>query len=232
MPREEGHGQFNPYAAPQADIRHAAQSEDVGAGSHGRLRREAIVRLAGLLGLIAAVVLFLAFSLGTLSELQHAVDDVGWRFERWVVRMASVLALAALAIAIDWGLLGLRNWARLALTVVTLLPVPALALAWLLLGLTRHPRLAESVSAFGLTVVSVMSGLSCSVLLSVMWSPKGRTVFSPDYAETLDRKVRLGPGCLGVGSAFVFLLAEFGSFVVLLMTVLTLAAVSGTIRSV
>jgi hypothetical protein len=177
--------------------------------------------------LILAVVVFLAFGLGTLSELQRVEDIEPWLYRRWVARMTGVLSLAVIAAATCWGLYRLRTWGRWALTVVTALPVPALLCGWLFLSRNLAPGLRWGPDPAGLTALSVMSALSCPLLLFLMWSPTGRVVFSPGYARGARRNAERRAGCLGVVAAFVVALAGFASYLVLLQTVLSLLAALG-----
>ena len=72
--------------------------------------------------------------------------------------------------------------------IVTTLPVPAIVYGWLLLNRTENLGLEENLNSASLIALSVMSALSCPPLLFLMWSPKGRTVFSPGYLELRSAK--------------------------------------------
>jgi hypothetical protein len=128
----------NPYAPPRAETRPAVdevESNPVEKRRRKHIRRESCIRLTGLLSLIMAVIVLLTFLLGTLSELRRQDSSIEpWMHQRWIVRMASVNSLAAIAALTSWGLFRLRNWGRWALTIVTTLPVPALVCGWLLLN--------------------------------------------------------------------------------------------------
>jgi hypothetical protein len=65
-----------------------------------------------------------------------------------------------------------------------------------------------------------------------MWSPKGNIVFSPEYRETIRQTPHLRSGCSGVFPALVALFAELFSYFVLLMSVLSILAMLGLIRSI
>ena len=84
----------------------------------------------------------------------------------------------------------------------------------------------------GLTIVSVISALPYTLLLFLMWSPKGRMVFSPEYRETIRQTPHLRSGCSGIFPALVAVSAELFSYFVLLMSVLSILAMMGLIRSI
>ncbi len=122
----------NPYAPPRAEVRPEIDQKGTDQAASQRkehLRRELCIRVTGLLCLIMAIIVILTFGLGTLWELRAAdsAERGGvepWMHERWIVRMTSVISLAAIAAVSSWGLFRLRNWGRWALTIVTMLPVP------------------------------------------------------------------------------------------------------------
>jgi hypothetical protein len=118
------------------------------------------------------------------------------------------------------------------MTIVTTLPVPALLCGWLLLNRTAIPGLQESLDLTGLTTLTVMSALSCPLLLFLMWSPRGKTIFSPDYSETIRRTPDLRAGWSGFLPALAAVFAGLASYFVLFLTVLSILAMLGLIRSV
>jgi hypothetical protein len=227
----------NPYAPPMADIKPAADEAGTDQAGNQRtkhLRRESCIRVTGLFGLILAGLVVLSFGLGSLSEL-YRQDEEGipsWMFRRWVARMICLISISVLAFVTNWGLFRLRNWGRWGLTISTMLPVPVLVGGWILQNLNANPGLQESLDSGGLTALSVMSALSCPLLLFIMWSPKGEMVFSPEYSEIIRQTPRSRPGCFGILAALAFAFAELISFTVLLMTVLSIMAMLELIRSV
>ena len=223
----------NPYAPPRTEIAPAvdeSETDQVGNQRTKHLRRESCIRIAGLIGLILAGCTVLTFGLGTLSELYRQEEEgiEPWMHRRWVARMICVISIAALAFVTSWGLFRLRNWGRWALTIVTTLPVPALACGWLLLNRAQTPGLNSA----GLTTLSGMSALSCPLLLFLMWSPRGEMVFSREYSETIRRTPGSRAGCSGIFIAVAALSAELGSYLVLMMTVLSILVILGLIRSI
>jgi hypothetical protein len=78
----------------------------------------------------------------------------------------------------------------------------------------------------------VMSALSSPLLLFLMWSPKGKTVFSTGYRETIRRTGHLRPGCWGILPAMLTVPAAFATYFVLLLTLLSVLAMLGLIRSI
>jgi hypothetical protein len=227
----------NPYAPPSED---RAASVDEKATDQVRnqrtkhLRRESCIRIAGLIGLILAGCGVLTFGFGTLFELFRQEEDgiELWMYRRWIARMLCVISIAILAFVTSWGLFRLRNWGRWALTIVTTLPLPVLICAWLLLNRTANPEVQESIDRVGLTIVSVISTLPCTLLLFLMWSPKGSMVFSPEYREIIRQTPHLRSGCSGIFPALLAVSAELFSYFVLLKSVLSILAMMGLIRSI
>jgi hypothetical protein len=229
----------NPYAPPQTDLGPAAaewETDPDGDLRRTHLRREASIRVAGLFGSILAGLVAITFGLGTLSEsFQTSVGEKDlppWMFWRWVARMICVISIAVIAFATNWGLFRLRNWGRWALAIGTTLPVPALVCGWVLATRTLNPELQESINTGRLTALSIMSALSCSVLLFFLWSPRGETVFSPEYGETIRRTPGARAGCSGILAALVVVSAELFAYTALLMTVLSILAMLEVIRSI
>ncbi len=226
----------NPYAPPRTDIRPAVvekETGEVGSQRTNHLRRESCIRVAGLLGLILAGFVVLTSGLGGLSELYRQEDEgyEPWMYWRWIARIISVFSIAVLAFVTSWGLFRRRNWGRWALTIVTTLPVPALVCGWFLRSFTSDPGLQGMVNLPGLTTASVMSALSCSVLLFVMWSPMGEMVFSYEYSEIMRRTPGSRPGWSGILPALALLSAELASYFVLLLIMLSVLLILGVIRS-
>jgi hypothetical protein len=230
----------NPYAAPKAEIRplpEATGSVTDEGPKKRHLRRETSLRVGGLFGLIVACLVILAFGLGILSEIRRFDSLSGeggepWLYQRWVVRMTGVMSLAVLAATSCWGLFRLRNWGRWTLTIVTVLPIPALLCGWFLLNRTTNPTLQATLNPGGLTALSVMSVPSCSLLLSLMWSPKGRTVFEFGYVKAIRKGPHERAGCLAIIVAFGVALAGLASYIVLLITALSILVILGLIHSI
>jgi hypothetical protein len=227
----------NPYAPPRTEISPAVvetETDDVGNQRTKHLRRESCIRVAGLLGLILAGFVVLTFGLGGLSEL-YGHEDGGhepWMYRRWIARIVSVISIAVLAFVTSWGLFRLRNWGRWALTIVTTLPIPALVCGWLLRSFTSDPGLQGMVNTAGLITVSVISAISCPLLLFLMWSPRGEMVFSHDYSEIIRRTPGSRPGCSGILPALTVLSAELASYFVLLLVMLSILVLLGLVRSI
>jgi hypothetical protein len=227
----------NPYSPPRTEIRPSVDenaSDEVAKHRRKHLRRESCIRIAGLIGLISAGFVGLSFGFGSLYEL-HRQDEQGieqWVYRRWVARMTCVISTAVIAFVTSWGLFRLQKWGRWALTIVTTLPLPVLVCAWLLLGRVANPEIEESIDPVGLSIVCVLSAFPSSFLLYLMWSPKGRTVFSPEYRETVRQTPYLRSGCSGIFSASVVVSAELFSYFVLHMSALSILALTGLIRSI
>jgi hypothetical protein len=230
----------SPYAPPRAEIKPEVDKKEPDQAEIQRknhLLRESCVRITGLLCLILAIIVFLSFGFGTLSELlqRKAPGEPGiepWMHRRWIARMTSVLALAVIAAVTSWGVFRLKNWGRWGLTAVTMLPVPPLIWGWLFLHRIAGRGFPETLEPKGLVALSVMSALSCPPLLFLLWSPKGKTVFSPEYRELIRQTPDLRPGCWGALPALVTALAGFISYFVLLLTGLMILTVLEVIRSV
>jgi hypothetical protein len=226
----------NPYAPPSEDRRASVDEKATDGLANLRtkhLRRESCIRLSALIGLILAGFVGLTFGVGSLFELYRQEEGIELLSDRrWVARMICVISIAILAFVTNWGLFRLRNWGRWALTIVTTLPLPVLICAWLLLNRTANPEIQESIDPVGLTIVSMISALPYTLLLFLMWSPKGRIVFSPEYRETIRQTPHARSGCSGVFVAVVAVSAALFSYFVLLMSVLAILAMIGLIRSI
>jgi hypothetical protein len=201
------------------------------------LRRESCVRVTGLLCLILAVIVILSFGLGTLSELRKSpsFSERGiepWMHQRWIFRMTTVISTAVIACITSFGLYKLQNWGRWAFTMVTALPASLLACGWLLLNRAAYRGLEESADPDGLIIASVVSALFSLPSLFLMWSPKGRMVFSPGYREAIRQTPDLRPGCWGILPALIVVPAALVSYFVLTMTVLLIVLMLGLIRSI
>ena len=81
-------------------------------------------------------------------------------------------------------------------------------------------------------MMSVVSALPYTLLLFLMWSPKGRMVFSHEYRETIRQTPHLRSGCSGIFPALVAVVAELFSYFVLVMSVMSILAMMGLIRSI
>jgi hypothetical protein len=236
-PRRDEQRDENAYAPPRAALTPVVDQNPTDHAENQRrkhLRREACIRVAGLIGLFLAGFVVLTVGFGALSERhrQQAEGIEPWMYRRWVARMVCVGLIAVLAFATSWGLFRLRNWGRWALTVVTTLPVPALVCGWHLRILAANPGVQEKLNPAALTTLSALSALSCPLLLFLMWSPRGEMVFSAEYSETIRRTPRSRPGCSGIMPALAALTAELASYLVLLLTVLSILAMLGLITSI
>ncbi len=227
----------NPYAPPQAPILPAVDEKPTDQDWNQRtkhLRRESCIRIAGLFGVLLAGFVVLVFGLVLIVEFYGQEEDEipSWMYRRWVARLISVISIAVLAFVTNWGLFRLRGWGRWALTVSTTLPVPVLFCGWILLINTPSTGGQESVNPAGLTTLSVMSALSCPLLLYVMWSSSGQMAFSPGKSESIRRTLASRAGCSSIFAALVVLSAESVSYVVMLVIVLTMLAKLELIRSI
>jgi hypothetical protein len=77
-----------------------------------------------------------------------------------------------------------------------------------------------------------MSGVSSPLLIFLMASPKGKIVFSPSYRETIRQTPQMRSGCAGSLPAVLIVPAMFASYLVFLMTGLSVLVLLGLIRSV
>jgi hypothetical protein len=230
----------NPYAPPRSERGPGVEGgaiDEIRAQRQAHLRRESCVRVTGLLCLILAVVVILSFGLGTLFELRRIAStpeetNAPWVHQRWVFRMTCVNLVAVIAAITSFGLYKLQNWGRWALTMVTALPALLLASGWLLLNRGAYRGLEESVDPDGLIIVSVVSALFSLPSLFLMWSPKGRMVFSPGYRETIRQTPDQRPGWWGILPAVVVVPAALVSYIVLTMTMLLFVLLLGLIRSI
>jgi hypothetical protein len=225
----------NPYAPPREDLRSAVLenvTDHVANLRAKHIRRESCIRIAGLIGLFLAGCAVLTFAFGSLLEIYNHAAVEPWRYRRWVARMSGVISIAVLAFVTNLGLFRLRNWGRWALTLAATLPVPALVCVWLLLNSNANPEAQESLNTADLTVLFVMSALSCPPLLFLMWSPKGEMVFSPQYSQTIRQTPGLRSGCSGTFAALAAVSAEAIAYLVLLLTVLSILLMLGLIRSI
>jgi hypothetical protein len=185
--------------------------------------------------LILAAIVLLGFGLGTLYEFQRTSTGEGaieaWIYRRWLARMATVNSLALLAAVTSWGLFQLRNWGRWALTIVLLVPLPILLFSLLFHDRSGAATAQESVDSVGLIGLTIVLALSCAPQLFLLWSPKGRTVFSPGYRKVIEQTQDLRRGCLGYLQALLIVPASFASYLVLMVTALNTLVVLGLIRS-
>ena len=235
-PSEDGERPHeNLYAPPRADLGPPVLEDVADQSANQRtkhLRRESCIRLAGLIGMILAGCVVLAVGFGSVFEVYYHVNVEPWKYRRWAARMSCVISIALVAFVTSWGLFRLRNWARWALTLVTTLPVPALVCVSFLLNRNACPGAHEGLETADLTILFVMSALTCPLLLFLMWSPRGEIVFSPEYSETIRRTPGSRPGCAGAIAALAALSAEAISYLVLLLTVLSILVILGLIRSI
>ena len=211
--RRDDSPEENPYSPPTKEMSPAVAEKVTDQVENQRtqtLRRESCIRMTGLVGLILAGFVAVTFGFGTLTELYRQAEEgvEAWMIRRWVARMTGVISIAIFAFVTSWGLFRLRKWGRWALTIVTTLPVPALVCGWILLSVTGNTWLQESLDPAGLTTLTVMSALSCPLLLFLMWSPKCTMVFSAEYSETIRRTPGTRFGCSGIVSALAVVLAE------------------------
>jgi hypothetical protein len=175
--------------------------------------------------MIMAIIVILSFGLGTLYELRKsALSPDGaiepWLYRRWIARMTSVISIAVVAAVVSFGLYWLRNWGRWWVTIVAVLHASLLMIVWLLRAIASQPEIQENVDPTGLFVISVASALSSLPMLLLVWTRKGRTVFSPPYRETIRRTPDLRPGCSGGLLAVFVVPTVLVWYFSLLMTVL------------
>ena len=219
-PRPSGEAERNPYASPEVGLEPAAPD---GGRPGGYYRREFLFRLGGILGLILAALVSLAFGLGTYSVYRKLVVLEGGTFDwglhrEWLARMACVILACLVAAVTNWGLIRLRGWGRWALTLVVVVPLPVLSLGRIVLGLATGREFAEGLDPVGLAVIGAVVVLDWLTLLSLLWSPKGRAIFSAGHARTVRRETDERPGCLGVLGAFAFVIAEGIAFATLVLS--------------
>jgi hypothetical protein len=226
----------NPYAPPAAEESSAVNdgnTDEAGSQRQKHLRRETCIRITGLLSLILAVAVLLSFGLGTHYELQKTLtgerDIEPWMYRRWIARMATVNSLAFVATVTSWGLFRLRNWGRWALTLVSVVPLPIVICSWLIGTRSADPTVQDySVSSIALTIVSA---LSCTPQLFLLWAPKGDMVFSPGYRKIIEQTPELRGGCLGFLQALLFIITSLVSYIVLMVAMLNTLMILGLIRS-
>jgi hypothetical protein len=233
-PDEDGH------PAPGAQIGLPVvqlEFDDPASVRHEYLRRESCIRATGLLSLILAVVVILTFGLGSLYELQRQPlpgegEIPPWMFERWVFRMTILIAVALVAAVTSWGIYGLKNWGRWALLVATALPPPALLCCSQLTHLAANQDFRKSNRAADTVTVSAVSAVPFALILLVMWTPRGKMIFSRAYCAAIRETPELRPGCTAMLPAALIVPAVFVSYLLLLMTALTVLAMLGVIRSI
>ncbi len=227
----------NPYAPPAALDGPPATTLESSPARRQRqqhLRRESCIRATGLLCLIAGVIVLGSFGLGLFAELRKlssAPEVDRWVYRRWIARMATVDSLAFIATVTSWGLFQLRNWGRWAVTIIAVIPVPILLCSWLVQRSAGNPSIQESFDSFGSIALSVVAGLSSAPQLFLLWSPKGKTVFSTRYQEIIQQTPDLRGGCLGSLQALLIFPASCASYLVLMMTTLNTLVIFGLIRS-
>jgi hypothetical protein len=228
----------NPYAPPRAQETPPAsdaQADHLQVQRRQHLNRERCIRVTGLLCLAVAVIVLLSFGLGTLSELRKLPSDEReleqWMNRRWVARMATVNSLALIATVTNWGLFQLRSWGRWVATIVSVIPVPILVCTWLIGDRTGDPTVRESLDSFGLIALAMVSAISCIPQFFLLWSPKGRMVFSPAYRRIVLLTPNQREGCLGLLQALLIFAASCTSYFVLMMATLNTLVILGLIRS-
>jgi hypothetical protein len=233
---DAGQPDVNPYAPPKVELIPELDNQPADQAESQRkahLLRESCIRVTGLLCLIMAVIVLLTFGLGSLYELRRDAlsgeEIEPWKHQRWIARMTSVISLAVIAAVTSWGLFRLRNWGRWALTIVTVLPVLASFCSWQ--WLTRTGKPYDPDDFMRLVVLSVMSILASLPSLFLLWSPKGRMVFSAGYRETVRQTPALRPGFLGFVPALLTVPAGFASYSLLMVTVFMILVMLGLIRS-
>ena len=145
--------------------------------------------------------------------------------------MTLFVFVAAVAAVTSWGLYRLQKWAQSALTIVATLPLPFLLYFWLSPYRGAESGVQVSIDQDSLNALSIVSALSCPPLLFLMWSPKGKTVFSPAYREIFRRTPGLGPGCWGFLPVIVTVPAVLFSHLALWMAVGMTLEMLGLIRS-
>jgi hypothetical protein len=205
--------EYNPYAPPRANIRPPDEATDAPRW------QEATLRLGGWIGLIVSFIVIVVFGLGTFSEYNSIVSEDGgfdpWKYREWVARMTGVQLACLLAAVTSWGLIRLRRWARLALTVVTVSPFPVL----LLIALLFRPSFPRVRETFDLQRLGIAFAVSCAFylpILSLLWSPGGRRIFSAGHVPARGRM-----GCLAILAAPGFVFAEGVAYTMLVLSVVT-----------
>jgi hypothetical protein len=226
----------NPYAPPRANESPATtESSQARSQRQKHLRRESCIRATGLLCLIVGVLLLVSFGWGVLSELRKLSsgerDIDPWIYRRWIARTATESSLAFIAAVTSWGLFQLRNWGRLTLTIISVIPVPILLCSCLVRGSSGDPSFQESLDPFGSIALSVMSALSCAPQLFLLWSPKGTMVFSPGYREIIQQTPDVRGGCFGFLHALLIIPVSCTSYCVLMMATMNTLVILGLIRS-
>jgi hypothetical protein len=217
----------NPYAPPRTEIRPGVESQDTDerpCGISRQPRREIALRIGGLFGFIIAIVIALGFCYGTLLRFRNS--DGGRGIEAGTsqgsLALAGIVSLSIIAAVTSWGVFRLKNWGRWALTITTMLTAPALLCVGLLVTYTAKPGFKGTFNYNVFNVFCVMSLLSSSVLVLLMWSPKGRIVFSPGYKESIRQTPRLRDRCAGLILGLLTALAGLISYFAILLTVLTM----------
>jgi hypothetical protein len=197
--------EHNPYAAPQAEIRATSLPRD----DAGPVWQQATLRLGGWLGLTLAALVFVTFGLGIYSEFKKIVAadgvfDVAIHRE-WIAHMVLVGLACILAAITSLCLTRIRG--RLALTLVTMVPLPALFFCYLLTRASAQPRPVEQ--PWGMALGSAFALPFYFVILFVLWSSK-RT-FAPTQAKSRT-------GCLTILAALAFVICEGVAYTALVLS--------------
>jgi hypothetical protein len=198
----------NPYAPPLAETRPGGEEKDTDLAVSRRkehVARETCIRVTGLVNLIVAAILtsgLVVLSVLILHESSGKVSRLPWLD----------ISLAVIAIVTSWGLYRLRNWGRWALTIVTMLPVPVLVCGGLVLHGTKNSGLQDRFGYVDIGCWSLTSAGYSLPLLFLLWSPKGRMVFSPGYRETIRQTPDQRPGWSGILPALLFIPPAFASY--------------------
>lgn len=236
-PPSDGERWDDPYQPPQVKTNPATEQKENDQAERQRnlhLLRESSIRLTGLLGMIMAVCAALLFTLYVYDLFYHpdVFDKNGsapLTAPPWFLP-TSFFLLLMIEGATSWGIYRLRNWGRWGLTIVTSFPVLIILCGWFLLKIVGNQAIRKLIDQVSLSIYFVISGLCCTLLLFLMWSSEGRTVFSPGYCEIMRQTPRLRPGCSGIGLAFLAGLAEFISYILFFLSVLSALVMLGLIQ--
>lgn len=201
---------FDPYFfaesyVPKGDVKwRPSGEEDI---RRDLLSTEAAFRVAGTIGMVMGVLVFVGFAIPVSIMLRAGGEPGGilleldWRWDRWVARMASVMTIAILATVTSWGLRWQSPWAWWALILLACM----------------------EVIVFPASIA--VSRAACS--------RRGRAVLSHDYKRLIARTPKLSPRLrkalpLGMGLA----LAMFILYWALLLMFLGTLVACGVLKSI
>jgi hypothetical protein len=153
----------SPYAAPKARLE---DSIDVGSAEAVRrehIAHETVVRAIGVIAIVGGL-LVVAARVGIVMFGMQAVSLRFVLFYQLVFPLLVVVGICSIATGV--GLLRLSRWGRGAALVLYCVVV----------------LLAARTATFGFKVAP-LGGLIGACFLFVLWVPKGRRVFAPDYTD-------------------------------------------------